>query len=120
MGVIVCRRRGRGKAPDQKALTPISPQVGHEYIISKYWTGTFRARVVAISEMGTMMRVEVTDAMRPGPLIDEKCPYPECVAVEGHDGDHEFSQDLRNGIELDLRIGHVQLSALEPEKANVA
>jgi hypothetical protein len=110
-GLIICGRRGkRGSRSPQPAPPPVIPVVvGHEYIVSKYWTGTFRGRVLAISQMGTLLHLVVTDAMRPGPLIEDKCPYPECVLAEDHAGDHEFSKDLRNGSELEVRCSHIEI-----------
>jgi hypothetical protein len=46
--------------------------------------------------------------MRPGPLIEAQCPFPECVAEEDHGGDHQFA-DFRNGMEVELNRGFVVL-----------
>ena len=83
-------------------------EVGCEYVVSKFWTGTFRGRLTEVSWDGSILRFHVTDTMRPGPLIEEKCPYPECMAEDGHDGDHIFSE-FRNGAELEVRYSHVEL-----------
>jgi hypothetical protein len=112
MPMIVCNR-GRGSGRKKSAPPPpVVPVVGREYIVSKYWTGTFRGRVVAFSEMGTLLRIDVTDAIRPGPLIEDKCPYPECISEDGHEGDHRFST-LRNGAQIELRWSHATFTPVE-------
>jgi len=119
MPMIVCSR-GRGSGhKEERPAPPVVPVVGREYVVSKYWTGTFRGRVIAISEMGSLLRIDVTDAMRPGPLIEDKCPYPECIAEDGHEGDHRFST-LRNGAQIELSVSHATFTPVEPAAADAA
>lgn len=105
------RRSGyltKAQSDAAKGLLRIVPEIGREYIVSKYWTGTFKGRVLEVSPMGRTIHFLVTDAMRPGPLIEEKCSFPECVSEDGHDGDHQFSE-FRNGMELDVLYAAVDL-----------
>ena len=116
---IICGPRPRYKrshtlqkkqsAAALELLKPIVKlDVGCEYIVSKFWTGTFRGRLTEVSETGSILRFCVTDTMRPGPLIEEKCPFPECMAADEHDGDHVFSE-FRNGTELEVAFSHIEL-----------
>jgi hypothetical protein len=110
---IICtrgsRRRRHQRSPTPPPGPVLIPEVDREYVVLKYWTGPFRGRLLELSSMGSLARFVVTDAMRPGPLIEDKCSFPECILADLHDGDHEFSPDLRNGVEIELRLSHVQL-----------
>jgi len=101
-------RRCRTKVDASKTAPKVRLEIGREYVVSKYWPGTFKARLLDISEMGTYLHFLVTDAMRPGPLIEDKCPFPECVLKDSHPGDHAFA-DFRNGLELTIRYSHITL-----------
>lgn len=97
-----------------KNLLRLTPEIGREYIVSKYWTGTFQGRLLSIENPKKshsdkwILRFLVTDDMRPGPPIEEKCSFPECTAESEHDGDHVFAE-FRNGSELEIRYGCVEL-----------
>jgi len=108
------RRSGyltKAQSDAAKELLRVLPVIGREYIVAKYWMGTFKGRVIEISGMGRIIRFLVTDAMRPGPLIEDKCPFPECIAEDGHSGDHRFTE-FRNGMEVEVMYGVVELRSV--------
>ncbi len=97
----------RGKA--LKSFLGLVPEIGREYTVQGYWTGTFRGRLVWISDAGWIFRFVVTDAMREQPI--DACPFPECTAESDHDGEHVFDETLRNGRELEVYSQFVKLRA---------
>jgi hypothetical protein len=83
----------------------IKPELGREYFVHGYWTGSFKARVdwISASEGDPLVRLVVTDAMRKRAAL--ACDFPECLAEIGHEGDHTFDEEFRAGkiIELPVR-----------------
>jgi hypothetical protein len=92
-----------GKA-SAKAQLAIKPEVGREYLVQGYWTGTFKGRIewISASEGDPVVRLVVTNAMRRGAAI--ACDYPECLDEMGHAGDHRFDEDFRNGTIIELAV----------------
>lgn len=78
------------------------PEVGRAYVVQGYWTGTFKARVESISksECDPLVRLVVLDAMRRRAAL--ACDFPECLEELGHEGDHTFDEDFRDGMIVEL------------------
>jgi hypothetical protein len=91
----------RAAAKNQLAT---KPEVGREYTVKGYWTGTFKARVewISASEGDPLVRLVVTDAMRRTAAI--ACEFPECVDEMDHQGPHTFDEDFRVGTRLELAV----------------
>lgn len=90
-----------GKAA-AKAQLDRRPELGREYLVRGYWTGSFKGRVesVSSSEGDPIVRLVVTDAMRRRAAL--ACDFPECLAELGHDGDHTFDEEFRAGKIVEL------------------
>lgn len=83
-------------------------EVGREYTVQGYWTGTFKARVEWISAGGDnpLVRLVVIDAMRKGAAI--ACEFPECIDEMDHQGPHKFDEDFRIGTRIELAVGNAR------------
>jgi hypothetical protein len=75
------------------------PSLGKSYRVLGYHTGDFIGKVVSVDR--TFAKVRVTDPMRPGPCVKNRCAFPQCVREDFHHGDHEFVC-MRAGAVIDV------------------
>ena len=99
----------------------LCPRPGETYQVSGYWTGNFVGECISLSGPRRYAKAavfEVIDPMRPLPRVRNRCPFPECVRREEHDGDHEFVP-VRVGASIEIAFRNARLVRV-PEKANAA
>lgn len=97
------------------AFVPLlSLRPGDSYIVRGYHTGDFAGELVRFSnpkrKFAHFAYFRVIDTMRPAPKVRNRCPYPECVRAQEHDGDHEFNS-IREGALVEIPL---ELAAFQP------
>jgi len=73
---------------------------GRTYRVVGYYTGDFIGECVGVDR--TVARFVVIDPLRRIPKVRTRCPFPECVGKEFHDGDHEFADPCRKEAVLEV------------------
>jgi hypothetical protein len=86
-------------------------RVGQFYRVRGYYTGDFIGEVENVGEIGQTIVLRVTDSLRKSPTKN-KCPWPYCIADDGHDGDHEFSE-VTPGQLIEVPYGLVKWEAVD-------
>jgi len=63
-------------------------KIRSSYRIEGYALGDFIGELVRIDL--DLAQVRVTDTLRPAPRVRNRCPFPECIRGDFHEGGHEF------------------------------
>jgi hypothetical protein len=96
------------------ALPHSEPRVGSIYRVVGYHTGDFVGSCVAITRTTVVLRI--TDTLRPGPRVLNRCAFPQCVREDLHPGDHEYAR-VRRGAEITIPLGLARLVDQERQAA---
>jgi hypothetical protein len=87
--------------------------IGRAFLVRGYYTGDFIGRGDSLGP--NLATFTVLDTLRPPLKVQDRCPFPGCVALDSHGGDHELAP-IRLGEPVQIfwkNASYVAVDALE-------